>query len=36
LVKNIEKLGAGELLIQSIDREGTFLGYDLKLLSLAE
>lgn len=27
-----QKLGAGEILISSIDREGTFSGYDLKLV----
>ena len=31
--KKIEQLGAGELIISSIDREGTAKGYDLKLLS---
>ena len=30
--KNVEKLGAGELLITSIDREGTWQGYDLEIL----
>lgn len=28
-----ERLGAGEILLSSIDRESTFSGYDLKLLS---
>jgi cyclase len=31
--KRIEMLGAGELLVTSIDRDGTKLGYDLELLS---
>ncbi len=30
--KKAERLGAGELLVTSIDRDGTKLGYDLKLL----
>ena len=30
--RRVEKLGAGELLITSIDRDGTRLGYDLQLL----
>jgi cyclase len=30
--RRAEKLGAGELLITSIDRDGTKLGYDLELL----
>jgi len=30
--KKAEKLGAGELLVTSIDRDGTKLGYDLELL----
>ncbi len=29
-----ESLGAGEILLTSIDRDGTMLGYDLELLSL--
>lgn len=29
---NLEKLGVGEILINSIDRDGTQTGYDLKLL----
>jgi len=28
----VEKCGAGEILINSIDRDGTFSGYDIKLL----
>ena len=34
LVKKIEKLGAGELLITSVDREGKFNGYDIDLIKL--
>ena len=30
--KEVEKLGAGEILLTSIDREGTMNGYDLELL----
>jgi cyclase len=30
--KRMEQLGAGELFINSIDRDGTMLGYDLKLI----
>ena len=30
----MEKLGAGELLITSIDRDGTMLGYDVELIRL--
>jgi cyclase len=30
--KKVEKLGAGEILLTSIDKEGTKQGYDLKLL----
>jgi cyclase len=30
--KKVEELGAGEILIQSIDRDGTMDGYDLKLI----
>jgi len=30
--KKVEKLGAGEILLTSIDREGTLKGYDLELL----
>ncbi|MBI5414162.1 imidazole glycerol phosphate synthase subunit HisF [Candidatus Peregrinibacteria bacterium] len=30
--KQMEKLGAGELLVNSLDRDGTKLGYDLELL----
>ncbi|MFT7155113.1 MAG: cyclase [Parvicella sp.] len=36
-MKACEDAGAGELFINSVDRDGTFLGYDVKLLSeLAE
>jgi imidazole glycerol-phosphate synthase subunit HisF len=31
-IKKVEDLGAGEILIQSIDRDGSGLGYDLELL----
>lgn len=31
-VKNMEQLGAGELLVNSLDRDGTKQGYDLELL----
>ncbi|KAI0335177.1 imidazole glycerol phosphate synthase HisHF [Cubamyces sp. BRFM 1775] len=34
LVKGVEKLGAGEILLNSIDRDGTGLGYDLDLVAL--
>lgn len=30
--RNIEKLGAGEILLNSIDRDGTWSGFDLNLL----
>jgi len=30
--RRIEELGAGEILINSIDRDGTFSGYDIKLI----
>jgi cyclase len=30
--KNVQLQGAGEILINSIDRDGTFLGYDLELI----
>ena len=30
--KNAEHLGAGELLLTSIDRDGTFEGYDIELI----
>lgn len=32
--KNAEKLGMGELLIQSIDKDGTLEGYDIDLINL--
>lgn len=32
-IKNITNLGVGELMINSVDRDGTFLGYDLELLA---
>ncbi|EIW64575.1 imidazole glycerol phosphate synthase HisHF [Trametes versicolor FP-101664 SS1] len=34
LVKGVEKLGAGEILLNSIDRDGTGLGFDLDLVAL--
>ncbi|RPD55829.1 imidazole glycerol phosphate synthase HisHF [Lentinus tigrinus ALCF2SS1-6] len=34
LVRGVEKLGAGEILLNSIDRDGTGLGYDLDLVAL--
>ena len=34
LVRGVEKLGAGEILLNSIDRDGTGLGYDLDLVEL--
>lgn len=33
LIQTLEQLGIGELLIQSIDNEGTMLGYDIELIS---
>ena len=33
LVKTAERLGAGEIVVNSIDRDGTMKGYDLELLS---
>lgn len=30
--RNMEKLGAGEILLNSIDRDGTWSGFDLKLI----
>jgi imidazole glycerol-phosphate synthase subunit HisF len=32
--KNVEKLGAGEILLTSIDNEGTWSGFDLDLIKL--
>ncbi|KAG8716018.1 Histidine biosynthesis bifunctional protein hisB, partial [Ceratobasidium sp. 423] len=34
LAKGAERLGAGEILLNSIDRDGTNIGYDLDLISL--
>ena len=34
LIEELQHLGAGEILITSIDRDGTFLGYDKTLLNL--
>ena len=31
--KNMEKMGAGEIMLNSIDRDGTWSGFDLKLIS---
>ena len=31
-VKEVEKKGAGEILINSVDRDGTSLGYDINLI----
>ena len=33
-IEKIQDLGAGEILIQSIDRDGTSQGYDLDLLKM--
>ena len=33
LLQTLEQLGIGELLIQSIDKDGTMLGYDTELIS---
>jgi cyclase len=32
-IKKVEELGAGEIVINSVDRDGTQLGYDVKLLA---
>ncbi|KAF5375253.1 hypothetical protein D9758_000344 [Tetrapyrgos nigripes] len=34
LAREVEKLGAGEILVNSIDRDGTGLGFDLDLINL--
>lgn len=34
-LKQVEKLGAGEILLTSIDRDGTMTGYDIELIKLA-
>jgi cyclase len=34
LIQEVQFLGAGEILVQLIDRDGTFEGYDLSLISL--
>ena len=31
-VKNVEKLGAGEIILNSIERDGSMLGYDFELI----
>ncbi|KAJ7071093.1 hypothetical protein C8F01DRAFT_974305 [Mycena amicta] len=36
LAQGVEALGAGELLVNSIDRDGTGLGFDLDLLTLVK
>ncbi|KAF8642298.1 hypothetical protein AX16_009568 [Volvariella volvacea WC 439] len=36
LVRGVEELGAGEILLNSIDRDGTGLGFDLELVSLVK
>ncbi|KAG6814086.1 hypothetical protein H0H92_003133 [Tricholoma furcatifolium] len=36
LVRGVEALGAGEILVNSIDRDGTGLGFDLDLLNLVK
>ncbi|KIY50523.1 hypothetical protein FISHEDRAFT_38918 [Fistulina hepatica ATCC 64428] len=36
LAKGVEELGAGELLVNSIDRDGTGLGFDLQLIELVK
>ena len=34
LARGVERLGAGEILVNSIDRDGTGLGFDLELINL--
>ena len=34
-LENLEKLGAGEILLTSMDRDGTKMGFDLDILRLA-
>ncbi|CAK5280510.1 unnamed protein product [Mycena citricolor] len=36
LAKGVDRLGAGEILVNSIDRDGTGLGFDLDLLALVK
>jgi glutamine amidotransferase/cyclase len=36
LAQGVEKLGAGEILLNSIDRDGTGLGFDLQLVELVK
>ena len=31
--KNVERMGAGEIIVNSIDRDGTMIGYDVDLIS---
>ncbi len=33
-ITNVEKLGAGEIIINSVDKDGTMTGYDLKLTQM--
>ena len=34
-IKNVEKLGAGEILLTSVDQDGTSLGPDRELIEIA-
>ncbi|KAK8850358.1 imidazoleglycerol phosphate synthase, cyclase subunit [Kwoniella newhampshirensis] len=36
LAKGVERLGAGEILLNSVDRDGSGLGFDLDLISLVK
>jgi len=36
LAQGVERLGAGEILLNSIDRDGTGLGFDLQLVDLVK
>ncbi|KZT02628.1 imidazole glycerol phosphate synthase HisHF [Laetiporus sulphureus 93-53] len=36
LAKGVEKLGAGEIILNSIDRDGTGLGFDIDLVNLVK
>ena len=33
MVKNVEKMGAGEIMLNCIDRDGVGYGYDFKTLN---
>lgn len=33
-IKKVEELGAGEIILNNIDRDGTMVGYDIKLLKM--